>query len=1038
MSKAIVGAAELAGAAALGTAAFFNPALIANPWFDKALAGLALAGISSEVGAISQALTSGRGINITDRKPASYRQIIYGTQMVGGNLIYESVTGHQYNQVIVIAGHEIHSIQGIFLDGRKVIFTGSGVGWTVRNGVGFGGNALDHDEIGPDGVTHYNFGGKVYVEARYGDQAFSDYMGSINGNDPAWGPKENGDCPSLVGCTYIYLKCTASSQFPQRPEVRILVNGKSVVDPRTGNTAFSNNAALLLADVISDPQYGLGDNSINTAQWIAAANICDEQVAIAALDGTTESRYACDYTYDTGSAPADVMSAMLTGMAGRISYVGGEWFIFPGTYVGPNLTFDQSALTADVQWNPARSVRDLPNRVTGTHVSAEYPYSVFGNYYQNKQEVQNNFDMKFTQSSYPYYAQDQLHGYPNNQWLTQDGGRIRPMELGLPTVLSVTQCQRVAKINLLRQRAKQGSGTLEMSLGAYRLQPCDTFDMTFPQMNWENEVLEVTGTSLSVSTDAEAPSIRYSVNVQQTDPSIYAWSTVEELTVLASAAAPSQTPLIPQSPTNMHLFSGAGTAIVGQDGSVTPVIEVTWDTPLDNAAVGILIQYQPVGGSTWFSAPTADISINIGLISTVIAGQSYDVRIATVRGNGDASEFVEQDNFLVPTLETYLGSLGPIVYTGMSNNLVPNGDFLLGDLRGWDTAAATYRAENGGMVLTEGGHAFSPTFAVQPGQKYRIKITGSVAVDGTRIVYHRIFYGTTYGPNISDLPAAGYQGLFDFLQAGNMNNLTTTYTYDWTCPPDTHYASIALYQLGTAQPVFSHVVVQDYSAAAEWGADVTEDQPVVYAGISGNLIPNGDFLLRNIQGWFTAPFGTPEGSAGYDSNSNSIDLQNYMVASPTFAIQPGNKYRFTFNAAVARSGSGSSTFYLRVYWGDHYSPNITDFIAGSSTGLLDFVSNSDLPTGFTAHTFDWTAPSGASFASLSAFASGADTLVLKNAVAQDYAAAAQWGADVTGSNTSADTAAVSGVPAQVIANVVPNGFKVILNTGNRTYSIQAI
>lgn len=51
---------------------------------------------------------------------------------------------------------------------------------------------------------------------------------------------------------------------------------------------------------------------------------------------------------------------------------------------------------------------------------------------------------------------------------------------------------------------------------------------------------------------------------------------------------------------------------------------------------------------------------------------------------------------------------------------------------------------------------------------------------------------------------------------------------------------------------------------------------------------------------------------------------------------------------------------------------------------------------------------------------------------------AQVGADVTGQNTANNTNNVAGVSASTIASVVPSGFKLFINSGNRSYSIQAI
>lgn len=219
MSKALAGAAELVGAVGMGVAAAFDPALIASPWFDKIWAGLILSGIGNVAGAIGDTITGNRSMQITTRQPAAPRTIVYGTQMVGGTLVFESFTGHQWNQVIVLAGHQCEAIDAVFLDGRKVIF---------ENG-GFGGDADGNDHIEPDGVTKYNFGGKVSCFYRLGTQAFGDYMAELQGNDSTWGPAANGDVPSLTGCTYVYLKLTqSSSQFPARPEVKFLVRGKMI------------------------------------------------------------------------------------------------------------------------------------------------------------------------------------------------------------------------------------------------------------------------------------------------------------------------------------------------------------------------------------------------------------------------------------------------------------------------------------------------------------------------------------------------------------------------------------------------------------------------------------------------------------------------------------------------------------------------------------------------------------------------------------------------------------------------------------------
>ncbi len=234
MSKAIEGAVMLAGAVGLGALAFFNPALVANPWFDKSLGALVVGGIGLEIGAVADALTSNRGMNITTRQQAGPRQIIYGCQRVGGTLVYESTTGShydQYNQVIALAGHPLYAIDAIYLDGRQVYFDSTSHGSFTRNGVNFGGHATGDDHTGPNGQT-YNFGGLVYVEPRFGDETDHSVMTALQSNDPTWSPA-NGRTPYLGGCAWLYIKIEDdASMFPQRPEIRVTVRGKcDIYDP---------------------------------------------------------------------------------------------------------------------------------------------------------------------------------------------------------------------------------------------------------------------------------------------------------------------------------------------------------------------------------------------------------------------------------------------------------------------------------------------------------------------------------------------------------------------------------------------------------------------------------------------------------------------------------------------------------------------------------------------------------------------------------------------------------------------------------------
>lgn len=684
MSKAIQGVAALAGDVGLGAVAFFDPAIVASPWFDKVMLGLLMTGISDEAGAIGDALTQNRGVGITTRQAAASRQIVYGQFRVGGMLAYQSTTGSGpgiLNEIVVLTGHEIEAFVNAYVDGRKVYFdtTDGNPSNITRGGYNFGGFADGNDHVGPNGLK-FNFGGNVFVSAHFGDQPLGTVDGNMTANDPAWGTIGPGS-PSLVGCAYVYFHALASaSLFPQIPETKFTILGKNTIfDPRTNTTSWTQNAALIIADVLTNSEYGFGytQAQINTEQLIAAANICDELVATAAQGD--ELRYTINTAFDTSSMPGDILDSMLAACAGRIAQVGGQLYIFPAAFQGSSFTWDESALVDSVEWNPYRSKRDLFNHVSATFTAPNYPYSVTdagsvgsstnnlydANGYDPGGTTQDNFGLEWQPASAPSYASDPMHGFPVDTFTTQDGGIELWKDLNLKCVISVACSQRIMKINLLRNRF-QGSGTLSMITSAYAMMPVDAMEVTFTPLGWNDQLLEVTGVRFTVKEgdDENGPSLYTSVDVDQTDPSIYEWSTTEEQTILAlPAGGASQVPYVVAPPTNVVLDSGANTAVIGADGVTIPRISVTWDAPADPSVVRIQIQYQQVGSASFIDTVSASVTSLQAFITGVVAGQSYNVQIRSVRANSAASVWVGVPSFLVSD------TLSNITSAGISSNI---------------------------------------------------------------------------------------------------------------------------------------------------------------------------------------------------------------------------------------------------------------------------------------------------------------------------------------------------------------------------------
>lgn len=418
------------------------------------------------------------------------------------------------------------------------------------------------------------------------------------------------------------------------------------VGPQTSQvqSGYTNNWALIVADILTDPQWGLGDTgSVNQAQLVAAANVCDEQVDLAA--GSTESRYCASLVFDTGTSPGDILQKLMPAAAGRLSRIGGEWYPWPAYWQGPSFTFDESVLTGPIQWTPYRKFRDLFNRVRGTYIAPNFPYNVSGDLYDTNGwfdgSIQNNFPFAFQPTNYPEYAVDQLHGYSDDKYLGEDGGIFLPKEISQDCVISVTQAQRCAKIMLMRNR-QQGSGMLPMRLDAWRAQVIDVMQQTLSLYGWFNKQLEITSTRFAIEKKGEAEQVvGIQCGVQETDQSTYEWSTTEELTVYDVPANPAfGVPYAVAAPTALTLQSDASTALTAADGTVTPRILASWTAPTDSTVSQVEVQYQKAGDSSWITAGLVSAQTTAFYIGGVVSGQSYNVQVASIRSNGAMSAWV--------------------------------------------------------------------------------------------------------------------------------------------------------------------------------------------------------------------------------------------------------------------------------------------------------------------------------------------------------------------------------------------------------------
>ena len=72
------------------------------------------------------------------------------------------------------------------------------------------------------------------------------------------------------------------------PMISATVRGKKIVDYRDGGTRWSDNAALCIADYLTEPTYGMAfpaATELDLANFNAEANHCDEIVQTSPIGG---------------------------------------------------------------------------------------------------------------------------------------------------------------------------------------------------------------------------------------------------------------------------------------------------------------------------------------------------------------------------------------------------------------------------------------------------------------------------------------------------------------------------------------------------------------------------------------------------------------------------------------------------------------------------------------------------------------------------------------------------------------------------------
>lgn len=613
MPPVVAGVALAAGAFVAGGATLAGLAaasLLTQSIFQIGV-GLALSGIAQEF--MPKPSLGSRARTSTIREPVSPRSLIYGRVRTGGVLVFIHTNGKKdkyLHMVIAIATHSVQKIGAVYFNGEEAI-----------------------DE---NGTPIAKLSSNVLIEKNLGTTNQAAFPQLISALPDKWTAAHRGR-----GIASVHLRLKFDTDlFPNGiPEVTFDIEGKNdIYDPRTMTTGYSENAALCLADYMSLTRFSIGagigdEDGINEAELIAAANICDEIVPLAAaasatirdessndiLDesgnalqstaaaaGSTEPRYTCNGAISLEQSPRNVIQAMLTAMAGKAVWRGTDWHIQAGAYRTPSVTLtDRDVREAGLTLETRVTRSENYNGVRGQFVSPENDWQA-----------------------------DDFPAYQSATYVAEDGEEVWA-DIALPFTISSATAQRLAKIQLETQRRQQ-SAKFSGQLRAYRAVTGETVNFDRARWGYVNKPFIVNNVSLGVENDALVADL----SLRETSPLVYSWTATEEQIYNAAPRTTLPTPFDLDPP---GVPSITEELYVTRENAVKSRLNLTWVEADSAYVVDYRVQARRTedkdGNATGDSFVTVSTTSDLNAQINDVAPGLWEVRVRAINSAGVNSAF---------------------------------------------------------------------------------------------------------------------------------------------------------------------------------------------------------------------------------------------------------------------------------------------------------------------------------------------------------------------------------------------------------------
>jgi hypothetical protein len=342
--------------------------------------------------------------------------------------------------------------------------------------------------------------------------------------------------------------------------------------------------AILPPDATSTFHLRSTESEIPYADYIAAANVCDEVVP------GLGARYTINGTVTSEQSRPQVLDEMARCMAGTITPT--TWGINAGAWAAPVMALSQDDIVGDFSWSQGSSRADLFNGVKGQYVSAENDH------------VPTDFKP-----------------YQNTAYVTADGE-----ELWTNVDFSFTdEVQRVHNICRIMVEDQRNGFAIEgdFSFKTWGLSYGDRVTFTSALLGQSAKVYRVVGKTFGMNQAVQLKLKEDDATIWDFADAVLPDSTPNTNLPNPYAIAPIET---------LTLSSGTPALLRQADGTVSSRILVQWPLATSQGVLhggAVEVEFKPVGEEVWQQVQTTGDATQVYL-APVKDGLFYNVRARTI------------------------------------------------------------------------------------------------------------------------------------------------------------------------------------------------------------------------------------------------------------------------------------------------------------------------------------------------------------------------------------------------------------------------